>query len=174
MPRILAIDPGTLESGYVIFEDGKIIDKGIEVNELLRDTIKIRDYDTLVIEMVASYGMPVGKEVFETCLWIGRFIECTKRKVKLIERRDVKLHLCKNATAKDSNIRQAVIDKYGGDSKALAGKKCSCKNGETKTKIPKPCLKCNATGWIIQPGPLYYVSSHEWAALGLALTASNQ
>lgn len=73
--------------------------------------------DTLYIEMVACYGMPVGKEVFETVLWIGRFIErwdgliCTP--YHLVYRRDVKLHHCGSARAKDSNIRQALIDKYG-------------------------------------------------------------
>jgi len=64
--------------------------------------------------MIASYGMPVGREVFETCLWIGRFIECWCGPYTLVYRREVKSFLCADSRAKDSNVRQAVIDRYGG------------------------------------------------------------
>lgn len=50
--------------------------------------------DKLVIEMIASYGMPVGKEVFETCVWIGRFVELAKIQnidVEYIYRKDKKI-----------------------------------------------------------------------------------
>ena len=43
--------------------------------------------------------MAVGREVFETCLWIGRFVEAWYEPdaVQLVYRRDVKLHLCGSA-----------------------------------------------------------------------------
>ncbi len=73
-------------------------------------------YDKVVIEMVASYGMPVGKEVFETCVAIGQF----KQKaieydipVEFIYRKDEKMNICHSMKAKDSNIRQALIDRFG-------------------------------------------------------------
>ena len=68
------------------------------------------------IEMVASYGMAVGRDVFETCRWIGRFTEACEvqnRTVHMIFRRDVKLHHCMSARAKDANVRQVLLDKYG-------------------------------------------------------------
>lgn len=71
----------------------------------------------LAIEMVASYGMPVGETVFETCVWIGRFIEHLNRfAIKdyfKIYRKDEKMNICHSMKAKDSNIRQALIDRFG-------------------------------------------------------------
>ena len=72
--------------------------------------------DKLVIEMIASYGMPVGKEVFDTCVWIGRFVELARLQnieVEYIYRKDEKMNICHSMKAKDSNIRQALIDRFG-------------------------------------------------------------
>jgi hypothetical protein len=68
--------------------------------------------DVVAIEMVASYGMAVGAEVFETCVWIGRFAERSPVTPELVYRRDVKLHHCHSAKAKDANITQALIDRF--------------------------------------------------------------
>jgi len=103
--------------------------------------------------MIASYGMAVGREVFETCLWIGRFMECARdpEAVNLVYRRDVKLHLCGTSKAKDANIRQALLDMFP-------------RTGGGKTP---------QVGTKGQPGPLFGVSSHAWAALGVAVTAAH-
>ena len=91
--------------------------------------------------------MAVGKDVFETCLWIGRFIQCAGAdRVRLVYRKDVKLHICNHPRAKDANIRAAIIDRYGGKAEAVGTKK--------------------------SPGPLYAVKSHAWAALAVAITAT--
>jgi hypothetical protein len=103
--------------------------------------------------MIASYGMPVGAEVFETCVWIGRFAERWQHAYgyehvppRMVYRREVKLHLCGSSKAKDPNVRQALIDKWGGKDKAI-GKKAS-------------------------PGPLYGLTGDCWAALAVAVTAA--
>lgn len=148
MTALLAIDPGTTHSGWVLMRDGKPVDGGVVENAEMLGRIEDWPWASLAIEMIASYGMAVGKEVFETCVWIGRFVQAAgPERVRLVYRRDVKLHLCGNARAKDANIRQALIDLYGGKAAAIGDKK--------------------------RPGPLYAVKSHAWAALGVAVTAAN-
>lgn len=118
---ILAIDPGNIESAYCLIEKDtyKPIEFGKVSNGYLIDYINSLDenkVNALAIEMVASYGMPVGKEVFETCVWIGRFIEefinYIKPNYKYIYRKEVTTNLCNSVRAKDSNVRQALIDKF--------------------------------------------------------------
>lgn len=139
---ILAIDPGTLESGWVILSNGKVVESGVDRNEHVLFLVKSWT-PALAIEMIASYGMPVGREVFETCVWIGRFVQAYRYSglAQLIYRKDVKLHLCGTSNAKDPHIRQALIDLIG----------------------PQGVKKA--------PGPTYGVRSHAWAALGVAATA---
>ncbi len=114
---ILAIDPGNEESAYcfIDIQTYKAIEFGKVTNEELLEKINKTDCEKidLVIEMVASYGMAVGREVFETCVWIGRFIQAHNYKWNYIYRREEKLHLCGSMRAKDSNIRQALIDRFG-------------------------------------------------------------
>lgn len=123
MGTILAIDPGNIQSGYVLAEhDGKEIRKVLDVGKIPNDdmyNVLCSPYDHLAIEMVAGMGMPVGQEVFDTCFWIGRFWEFARvysmgHPPQKIYRREEKLYLCGCLSAKDKNIRQALIDRYGG------------------------------------------------------------
>ncbi len=152
--RLVALDPGPTETGYVMIRDTTILSSGVAENLVLHEKLHGWVGATFAIEMVASYGMAVGKEVFETCVWIGRFQEQFKSfdtLPALVYRRDVKIHLCGTSKAKDANVRQAILDLYpktGGGATPQIG---------TKKK----------------PGPLYGVKSHAMAALAVALTYAN-
>jgi hypothetical protein len=116
--RVLAIDPGSDMSAYVIIDTDTFRPDtfGKAPNEGLRMALPgfSRAVESVAIEMVASYGMPVGVDVFETCVWIGRFIERCPHpaEVELVYRRDIKLHHCGSSKAKDANITQALIDRF--------------------------------------------------------------
>jgi hypothetical protein len=120
--RILAIDPGPTESAYIVIDavDKRPLTFTKCDNPGLRARLGVllrSDPDMAVaIEMVASYGMAVGAEVFETCVWIGRFAEraddIAQYAAELVPRRAVKMWLCHNAGAKDTNIAQALIDRF--------------------------------------------------------------
>lgn len=117
---ILAIDPGNVESAYVLmYDDLTIFEFAKKQNEEILEMIKIIEclaVDKLAIEMVAHYGtgMPAGKEIFDTCVWIGRFIEAAWRipNKQYIYRKDEKINLCGSMKAKDGNIIQALIDRF--------------------------------------------------------------
>ena len=112
---ILAIDPGSEKSAFVYYDtiDEIILLKGIVTNREMLLCVKAGKDDHLAIEGMACHGRPVNKEVFETCLWIGRFIEASPNNHSLVYRRDVKLHFCGQARAKDGNIIQALKDRFG-------------------------------------------------------------
>ena len=119
MNSIIAIDPGSEESAFVLMdrrtchaeEFGKV------PNEELRDYLRKIRHKTadMAIEMIASYGMPVGREVFDTCVWIGRFLEAWESlggTAALVYRKDEKMQICGSPRANDATIRQALIDRY--------------------------------------------------------------
>lgn len=117
--KILAIDPGNEESAYtVIDETFKPIEFGKVTNlQLINDIRNIAIYHHIshfAIEMVGHYGtgMPAGKEIFDTCVWIGRFIQEVGKPVELIKRKTVVSHLCGSVKGKDGNVSQALIDRF--------------------------------------------------------------
>lgn len=159
--NILAIDPGTVVSGWVHWRDTHVVESGVMDNRDLMLKIlwnryprTMKDPALLAIEWIESFGMPVGREVFETVRWIGRFQQAFDpyaginfegqpdrvEKTTLVPRREVKLALCGNVRAKDANIRQALLDRVG------------------------------APGTKAKPGPTYGVKSHAWSALAVAVT----
>lgn len=115
--KVLGIDPGTTESAYVLFDGEKILEFGKVPNEvILYVIIKMNQWDIVGIEQIKSYGMAVGKEVFETCWWSGRFYELsetTELKPYMIPRKEVCMHVCNDGRAKDANVRQAMLDRFG-------------------------------------------------------------
>lgn len=153
---ILAIDPGNEQSAWCEFDGGLPIRSDKSRNSDLLSLIRtcsigaVGEGRMLAIEMIASYGMAVGKEVFDTCLWVGRFMEAWENRggtVRLVYRKEVKLYLCETVRANDSNIRAAIVDRFGGKEKAI-GKKA-------------------------MPGPLFGLKGDEWSALAVALTVES-
>jgi hypothetical protein len=151
-PPLYAVDPGTEQSALVILQDDRV-EGTIYRNDDLLSHLGGPYWDGhLVVEQIESYGMPVGREVFETVFWSGRFVEAWRQKVyngqpwahgrtwSLLPRKTVKMTLCGSPRAKDANIRQALIDRYGGPAVTRKG------------------------------GRLAGIKSHCWAALALAVT----
>lgn len=161
--RVLAVDPGPEMSAFVdytgrrsgggspgvLHEFAKIPNE--DIRRLLRTYHEKVSQPILAIEMIASYGMPVGAEVFETCVWIGRFEEAWQPfPVSRVYRREVKMHVCSSSKAKDGNVRAALMDRFGGKNSIQAPKK-------------------NKSG-CREAGPLHGVTADIWAALGVAIT----
>lgn len=156
MPRVLAIDPGPALSAYVVYQPplpplfGKVSNE--DLRQLIHDTAPDGTLGLMAIEYISSMGMAVGQEVFDTCVWCGRFIEAwvstrpgpAGAQWFPVKRHAVKMHLCGSMQAKDANIRQALIDRYGGHASHKKG------------------------------GPLYKLSGDCWSALAIAVTFVNQ
>lgn len=139
---VIAIDPGPEHSAYVVWDGAKIWSAGIEANSQMLSRLYNPPAMYLVIEEIASYGMPVGREVFQTVRWSGRFEEAwgLKNQFHYLPRLKVKQHLCHDSRAKDANIRQALVDRFG-----------------------KPGTKK-------QPGTTYGLRKDIWSAFAVAVT----
>lgn len=152
---IIAIDPGPTESAYVIWNGSRVVGCNILRNQQMLDSVMTIARNPaiysdaglvshLAIEMVQSFGMSVGAEVFETVFWVGRFVQAWESfmpgRWAKVYRKDVKMHLCSSMRAKDPNIRQALIDRFG------------------------------TVGTKREPGKLFGVKSHLWSALAVGVT----
>ena len=112
---VLAIDPGNLQSAYCFLdaETLKPLRFGKVNNHEVLSILASWPYEKLVIERVASYGMAVGRDVFETCEWVGRFTQAAlPHRADYLYRREEKLHICGDSRANDANIRRALIDRF--------------------------------------------------------------
>ncbi|MEY3205038.1 MAG: hypothetical protein RLZZ21_1369 [Planctomycetota bacterium] len=137
MSIVVGIDPGPRESAVVVWNGSAVVSSDDRTNDTMREFLW--DYGSIACEWIESFGMPVGQSIFQTVFAIGGFAQHAR--LRLIPRRDVKLHLCGSPRAKDGNIRQALIDRFG------------------------------PVGTKKSPGPLFGISSHRWAALAVAVTA---
>jgi len=76
MLEVVAIDPGPESSALVVWNGSEVIRRVYAGNSAILDELEmLRSGHGCVIERVASYGMPVGAEIFETVYWSGRFAQ---------------------------------------------------------------------------------------------------
>lgn len=148
--KILAVDPGCKQSAYVCFNSDtySILDLGFISNEELLAMCQCHTSgELLAIEYIEGFGMTAGQELFDTCFWSGRFCEAflnarsTQEKAlpfERIGRKAIKIHLCGSTQAKDKDIRESLIYRFG-----------------------HPGTKSS-------PGRLYGISGHGWSALAVA------
>lgn len=176
---ILAIDPGSVESAYLLLDCPRLTPIGfgkVDNSELLKriGIIKLTYSPVFVIEMIQSFGMAVGAEVFMTAFWAGQFCKEWNGAYEFIYRGEEKIALCHSARAKDPNIRAALIDLWGGQEKAIGNKKCPICKGKgkhrTKWRCIEDCCRCKGTGYLVPPGPLCSISNDVWSALAVAVT----
>jgi hypothetical protein len=152
---ILSIDPGTECSAWCLFEthDNKLVRFGQCPNAEVLAAIDETGAKRLIVEMFRSYGNVMGDTVLQTCVWIGRFVQEWETKTglpfELIPRKTVVTQICQNPRANDSNVRQALLDRFGrGQGKRVA------------------------VGTIAAPGPLFGVKNDIWSALAIAVSWS--
>ena len=170
---VLAIDPGTKQSGYVVYDTEKqeILAMHILLNNLLPVSIKFFSYynpvkgeelnieiDVLVYEGMNLYHA-VSEDTIQTLIWCGEFRgvfkqyhwdRCRKRVkgafVPMPEVHEIKRSAIRKhfEVKNDSGIRVALIDRFGGSRSVAVGTKK-------------------------QKGKLYGVKSHIWSALAVAI-----
>lgn len=148
--HILSIDPGDIHSAYAVL-DGALRPVGFgkidnnELNNKLCDIVNQYKIKRVAIEHISNMGARVGKTIFTTCIWVGRFTETLSRHVDIIEIKEIyryqeKSNLCHNPKAKDKDISKALRDRFG-------------EKGTQKNK-----------GWF------YGVSKDVWAAIAVGVT----
>ena len=124
--RILAIDPGSTKSAYVIMDSETYMpcemDK-TDNHDLLERVAWWQKkaekgcpaFELAVIEnIVGSYGASIGKTTFDTAIMIGRLIQALTAFVPVdkIPRQTIRAHICPKVKANDKTIRDALIARF--------------------------------------------------------------
>ncbi len=151
---ILGLDPGSVESAFVVYQKGKIIDMGLIPNtDMRRKLVWLRNKyhpDVLAIERLANYGKIVGADIMDTGFWAGRFVECWGFAFIRVYRKKVKAYLGLGPNTNDAQVNKCVGDYFSPTGQTSKG---------------RPSLK----GVGKYPGPLYGVHDDIWAALAIAV-----
>jgi len=124
---IFAVDAGSEKSAYVVFNPStqRIESMGIETNaDLLRTLVAPLRISVFAFEKLTPYGFPVGKEVFETIEWNGRFRQAAERHnvtVFPVTRKQCVIHHTGRSTGGDKEIRASMIARFPNEDIARCG-----------------------------------------------------
>jgi len=162
--NILAIDPGPVESAYVLLGRGEIREHAKVTNHMmLRILANWHAVDFVVIEKPVHYHhMHIKMEpMYDTLRWIGRFEQHLAwlqmhDRLRFVTRKDVASHVCRAMTGKlnDAAVRQAMLDRWGPQTVPVTA--------EEQAGIPKSKRRKS------KPGPTHGITKDQWAALAVA------
>lgn len=146
--KIIAIDPGTLKSGFVFYdtETSKVLRHGHIENGKLLEALKGAEADAIAVERFESFGRNFGESCILTIFAIGQFDIAWPGPRFYVKRSEIKRWLTGNRRHGDKQVKAALVERWGGKDKAVGSKKSG---------------HC---------GPLYGLkTSHCWAALAVAV-----
>lgn len=116
---VVGVDPGPSHSAICVVCPDYSIQSAVKVPNDEAEVIlrALLDRETeLVLEGIQSYGMPVGRETFETCYWIGEFRAIAKGAAApwtIYPRQEYVTAVC-GCRGSDSILRQALLMRFGG------------------------------------------------------------
>ena len=121
---IIGVDPGPKETGYAIMDtsDYLPLEAGKLPNAEFSVMLSMAPAEGLHIacEGIQSQGMPVGKEVFETCFNIGEYRHIARVAAIpffIYPRQEYARSICGCKQYGDAVLRKALIMRFGGDRK---------------------------------------------------------
>lgn len=188
MTDVIGIDPGTERSGWVLVKDSKPVRWGWDSNNTVTKLIEDLNSGVFVaVEYMRPRGLPTSQDEMDTMFQLGRMTATVSdRMLSKVSRHSVKMHLLGQARGNDSNIRQALIDLFGGDRFAIGNVKCKTCKGKGWNGVGRPkCNDCHhvyesgadqqivcpiGCGFEVHPGVLAGISGHVWSALAVAMT----
>jgi hypothetical protein len=143
MTVVLAIDPGPIQSGIARFDGERVLFAGVLPNEDVLKIVADDRSDLLAIEKFMASGQSLGNESLDTVRWEERFRLSSgdPDMVRMVPRLSVKKVLGLSQRDGDKQVNARLAELIG----------------------PK--------GTKAAPGPCFGVSSHSWAALGVAYAA---
>ncbi len=152
---VIGIDPGPKEHAAVMLHKGKAITLSSLDDGEIAATFTILGVDEAIVayEQFAPYGSSLDdgslRTIFETGRLVSRLQKFPRIRCVGLRRQQVKRYLVGRAACGDPQVRGALIERFGPTKELAVGTKKA-------------------------PGPLYGISGHHWAALAVAVTASDQ
>ena len=193
VPRIVAIDPGSEESGVVVL-DPAISEPVVFAAKMPNDearaslvsrilhpaeppAVSLAGPHVLVVETMQPRGQPMYRQGMAALVWVGRFVECWGGEFGYLTRDAVKAHLIPRAfgNTKDSHVRAALVERFGGTDVALERQRTCprCKGKGHVARSIDDCSECHGLGKVGADGPLRGVKADAWAALAVAVAWSD-
>jgi hypothetical protein len=118
---VCGIDPAPVQTALTVWDGQRVLHKMLSPNDEVRNWILAHldshNVSALAVEGIQPMGMAVGKTVFDTAFFVGHLQElltATGPKVVLkVNRTRIKLHHTGGTKANDSQIRAALIARFG-------------------------------------------------------------